>query len=356
MEEEKKEIVKEDTKKEEKRKVKKEKGKFCEKIISKAKKIRKKTLAIATIVLGVLLIALVASLLINTLKISEKSAERITLNFLNGYIVPDKSITIDSVEYNSDLGIYSVNIIYKNSPGIVALSSDGKYIDFGSGLINIKSYIKSVESTTSEPTTNVPKSDAEKDNCSANIATTTGFDIEAIEELAFSAEGITMLKEQEAISTKYGVSGSPTLIINGVKSSAIYSGTDTTKAAICSAFTAKPSECNGVTTNSSWTAKSAKPVVELFVMSYCPYGVRAEENIAPLQELFGSKIDLKIRYIINVNGETIDKVNSLHGITEAKEDARQLAIAKLYPNKLWDYLAEFNRVCYGGGAASSGSC
>jgi len=354
MEEDKKEVKKEE-KHEEHKESKKEKCKFCKNLVTKAKKIRKKTFAIATIILSLIVVGLLILMMahVNVIRISSKAAGNTVVNFLNDYITQDNGITLNSTEYIPKAGFYYVSVLYKGSPVPVILSSDGKYIDYGQGMINIRAYIRGLNS---EKSTDVPATDTEKDECSASIANFTGFDIQAIEELAFSTQGIAMLEEQETISTKYGVSGSPTLIINGKQSSAIYSGTDSTKAAICSAFTTKPTECNGVTTNSSWTAKSSKPIVELFVMSYCPYGVRAEENIAPLQELFGNKIDLKVRYIVNVNGDTIEKVNSLHGLYEAKEDARQLAIAKLYPDKLWDYLAEFNRVCYGGGAASAGSC
>ncbi len=91
--------------------------------------------------------------------------------------------------------------------------------------------------------------------------------------------------------------------------------------------------------------KSDKPVVQLFVMSFCPYGVKAENNIFSIVNLFKDKIDFKIRYIVNVNGDTIDKVSSLHGINEAKEDARQLVIRKYYPNKFYNYLKEIDNNC-----------
>jgi hypothetical protein len=92
--------------------------------------------------------------------------------------------------------------------------------------------------------------------------------------------------------------------------------------------------------------KTAKPVVELFVMSFCPYGVKAESNILPVIELLKNKIDFKIRFIVSVAGDTINDVNSLHGINEAKEDARQLIIMKYYPDKYYSYLKEFDANCY----------
>lgn len=92
--------------------------------------------------------------------------------------------------------------------------------------------------------------------------------------------------------------------------------------------------------------KTEKPSVELFVMSFCPYGVRAEDNIMPIIDLLKDKIDFKVRFIVNVNGEKIEDVSSLHGINEAKEDARQVVIMKYYPDKFYDYLKEINNNCY----------
>ncbi|MBI5061786.1 MAG: DsbA family protein, partial [Candidatus Aenigmarchaeota archaeon] len=91
--------------------------------------------------------------------------------------------------------------------------------------------------------------------------------------------------------------------------------------------------------------KTNKPTVELFVMSFCPYGVQAENTMKPVVDLLGSKVDFKVRFITSISGDTIDSVDSLHGPTEAAEDLRQVAIMKFYPDKYWSYLAEFNQNC-----------
>ena len=107
-----------------------------------------------------------------------------------------------------------------------------------------------------------------------------------------------------------------------------------------------------VSTTSSDTAvqenipQTAKPKVELYVMSFCPYGVKAENNILPVLDLLKDKIDFKVRFIVNVNGNTINDTSSLHGLEEAKEDARQLIIMKDYASKFNDYLKQFNEKCY----------
>jgi hypothetical protein len=94
--------------------------------------------------------------------------------------------------------------------------------------------------------------------------------------------------------------------------------------------------------------KSARPAVDLYVMSFCPYGTQAETVMSPVVNLLGSKADIRIRYVTTVTGSTIDSVDSLHGISEAKEDLQQVCINKYYPEKLWAYLESFNTACYPG--------
>lgn len=92
--------------------------------------------------------------------------------------------------------------------------------------------------------------------------------------------------------------------------------------------------------------KSDKPLVELFVMSFCPYGVQAEAALKPVVDLLGTKADIKVRFIASI-GETLDSVQSLHGVVEGKEDARQLCVAKNYDQKtLWTYIEAINKDCY----------
>lgn len=96
------------------------------------------------------------------------------------------------------------------------------------------------------------------------------------------------------------------------------------------------------------TPKTDKPTVDLFVMSFCPYGVQAENSMKPVVDLLGSKADIRVRFIANVQGDTVDKVQSLHGITEAQEDLRQLCIMKYYnQTTYWKYLMDINTNCYG---------
>ena len=87
-----------------------------------------------------------------------------------------------------------------------------------------------------------------------------------------------------------------------------------------------------------------KPEIELFVMSYCPYGVQAEQELLPFFETYGDTIDFKLRFIVGKEEASKEKTSeqveftSLHGEPELIENKRQMVIAELYPDKLFDYL------------------
>jgi len=92
--------------------------------------------------------------------------------------------------------------------------------------------------------------------------------------------------------------------------------------------------------------KTARPSVDLYVMAFCPYGTQAESAMKPVVSLLGTKADINVRYITTVRGSTVDSVQSLHGLSEAQEDLRQICIQKKYPQKFWDYIDTFNARCY----------
>lgn len=85
---------------------------------------------------------------------------------------------------------------------------------------------------------------------------------------------------------------------------------------------------------------SMKPQVELFVMSYCPFGVTAEEELLPFFRKYGDTIDFQLRFIANAADDAGGELafTSLHGAAEVFEDLRQMVIAELYPDKFFDYL------------------
>ncbi len=85
---------------------------------------------------------------------------------------------------------------------------------------------------------------------------------------------------------------------------------------------------NTNTPASTEVPKSDKPVVELFVMSYCPYGTQAEKGFIPMAEALGSKVDAKIRFVHYI----------LHGEKETQENYRQICIREEQGDKFWKYL------------------
>ena len=89
-------------------------------------------------------------------------------------------------------------------------------------------------------------------------------------------------------------------------------------------------------------ARIGKPTLELFVMSYCPYGVQAEEKIIPIVKAFGDEIDFKLRFIAwekeSPSPQDITPFTSLHGYPEVAENIRQLLIAQEFPDQYLDYI------------------
>ena len=84
-----------------------------------------------------------------------------------------------------------------------------------------------------------------------------------------------------------------------------------------------------------------KPQVELFVMSFCPFGVQAEKELLPFFAKYGDTVDFKLRFIANLaetDGSEELSFTSLHGEVEVIENLRQIAISERYPDKFFDYL------------------
>ena len=90
-------------------------------------------------------------------------------------------------------------------------------------------------------------------------------------------------------------------------------------------------------------ARMGKPTLELFVMSYCPFGVQAEEKLIPIVKKFGNKIDFKLQFIAQEkeapSAQDITPFTSLHGYPEVAENIRQLLIAQEYPDRYLDYIS-----------------
>lgn len=74
--------------------------------------------------------------------------------------------------------------------------------------------------------------------------------------------------------------------------------------------------------------KSDKPIVELFAMSYCPYGLQMEKAYLPVMELLKNKADLSIKFVYY----------AMHGQKELEENTRQHCIQTQQPLKFLAYM------------------
>lgn len=77
--------------------------------------------------------------------------------------------------------------------------------------------------------------------------------------------------------------------------------------------------------------KNDKPVVELFVMSYCPYGTQIEKGILPVVATLGNKINFAIKF----------NDYAMHGEKELDENLVQYCIQKEQTAKYSNYLTCF---------------
>jgi hypothetical protein len=76
------------------------------------------------------------------------------------------------------------------------------------------------------------------------------------------------------------------------------------------------------------TSKTDKPVVQLFVMANCPYGLQVEKGIMPAIKALGKTVDFKLEFCDY----------SMHGNAEVAEELNQTCIAQNEPTKLSTYL------------------
>ncbi|HTY43734.1 MAG TPA: hypothetical protein VMC80_00635, partial [Patescibacteria group bacterium] len=100
------------------------------------------------------------------------------------------------------------------------------------------------------------------------------------------------------------------------------------------------SKSSSSTTQTTNVPKTDKPTVELFVMSYCPYGTQMEKAIIPVLNLLKDKVNFTLRFVSY----------SMHGQKEVDENTRQYCIQKEQSDKFIPYLSCFLQ------AGDSASC
>ena len=95
--------------------------------------------------------------------------------------------------------------------------------------------------------------------------------------------------------------------------------------------------------------KSDKPELDLYVMSFCPYGNKAEDTLKPVYDLLKDDVNFNFHYIVSSDGEKID---SLHGEKEVAQDEREACVLRDYGKDEWMNFATYvNTNC-----GSDGSC
>ncbi|MBN1896958.1 MAG: hypothetical protein JW789_04530 [Candidatus Aenigmarchaeota archaeon] len=94
---------------------------------------------------------------------------------------------------------------------------------------------------------------------------------------------------------------------------------------------ATPSENTGDLCSQLGITKSEKPSVEVFIMSYCPYGLQMQKAVLPVMTLLGGKADMEIKWVYYI----------MHGQKEIDENNIQECIKTVYPDKYIDYATCF---------------
>ena len=91
--------------------------------------------------------------------------------------------------------------------------------------------------------------------------------------------------------------------------------------------------------------KKNKVAVELYVMSFCPYGVQVENALLPVVSTYSKNVEFSLGYIGNKLTSADGKMQftSLHGPGEVNENLRQICARDLFPGKWLDYVLERNK-------------
>ncbi len=77
--------------------------------------------------------------------------------------------------------------------------------------------------------------------------------------------------------------------------------------------------------------KSDRPKVELFVMSYCPYGLQMQKGLIPAQEALKNKADIDVKFVHY----------AMHGLKEVEENSRQHCLESEQPKVYPEYVKCF---------------
>ena len=106
----------------------------------------------------------------------------------------------------------------------------------------------------------------------------------------------------------------------------------------------QPTTDNRNTPTPTSIPKSNKPIVEAFVMAYCPYGTQIEKGLLPVIQALGDKIDFEVKFVYYAMHPTQGEV---------EEQLNQYCIQKEQNDKYLDYLTCFLEAHDGNGCLAS---
>ncbi|MCC7570443.1 hypothetical protein KO465_03795 [Candidatus Micrarchaeota archaeon] len=86
-----------------------------------------------------------------------------------------------------------------------------------------------------------------------------------------------------------------------------------------------------------------KAVLDIYIMSQCPYGLQMQKAVIPVAKLFKDTPNVEI------NNKFVHYV--MHGQSETNDNLYQYCVDKEYPDKLWDYIE-----CYSEAKGKEVSC
>jgi len=91
---------------------------------------------------------------------------------------------------------------------------------------------------------------------------------------------------------------------------------------------------------STASGASKKVGVQLFVMSYCPYGIQAENSMIKTLKALKGYVDFELHFVVSAAGGAIQ---SLHGQKEVDMDAVQICVGKINPDAQMEFIVEWNK-------------
>jgi len=93
--------------------------------------------------------------------------------------------------------------------------------------------------------------------------------------------------------------------------------------------------------NCSDIKKEDSPLLQAFVVSYCPFGLQMQRLLSEIiEKIPASSNNIKVRYIGDISK---DNISSMHGQQEADENLVQICIREEQPDKYWKYVSCFAR-------------